>query len=175
MGLDLSIELTFYKKTRHSYDIYCSDSDIEKNTLCSIEVAYWRKAWGIRNMLLEIAQLPQYHIYNDLDFMYVCNPSILPILIKNFLIEYTNKHSDLWENSVFTNDETMNNTAANLEKIRSIITFLIDINNVDYLIELVNKFYCNQEKMCNHIVSRLREYDRDKNYYDIYIVIINSY
>lgn len=151
MGLDLSIGARLKnKKTKE--ETY-------------IDIAYWRKAYGIRNMLVEVANKYKVeHSENYEDIEIICHKKALKEIIFNLTREMGNFESNYWINSIFAPAEVRQSTIENLKRLVAFQDWLdqeidsetitsygfVDINEEDFYFE-----------------------DRDN--YKVRIEIINSY
>ena len=151
MGLDLSIGARL------------KDKKTKEETY--IDIAYWRKAYGIRDMLVEVANKYKVeHPENYEDLEIVCHKKALREIISNLSRELGNFDSNYWTNSIFEPAEVRQSTIGNL---RRLIAFQ------DWLDREIDS-----ETITAYSFVDLNEDNfifKDRDNYKVRIEIINSY
>lgn len=154
IGLDLSINANLKNKITG------------KETV--LELAYWRKAYAIRDLLVDAAN--KYKINrpeNCEDVTICCKPIALSPLISELIKELTYSNSKYWSDSVFEPADTRGNTLTNLD---SLLTFC------DWLNHECDGFTVYDR--CVEVVWGSRsdfEGFEDSYNFEIYLEITNSY
>lgn len=176
MGLDYSIEFTYYDK----------GSNVEKN---SIEIAYWRKCYAMRDTLHELANGYMYAIFAD--FYIGCKPesSVLTAVeekLTSLISQYENEKSvppiEFYD-STFKVEDTVDITKAQLLRIQA-ANRLLDIRErlekgeklTDELQKLIDT---NVDIVCSGWQARYSDMLVDvithPDLYDIMVSFYNSY
>lgn len=151
------------------YSVYLCIRDKEtKLSKWNIEIAYWRKAYGIKDVLQDIARKPLYMISYTDDYFTVCNTSVLREVIKEFISSLSDINNDMWVNSIWTPVETRDQTIKNIGTIYAAISW---IDNSDDFEAFELMFYSSADKD----TSILESYIKDKDKYEIVIAFENSY
>ncbi len=166
MGLDFSVDFEIYKKLADN------DSQEKATPVYTMEVAYWRKAYGIARRFMQEAHNSSYLLSEDWDFCCNCSCEILNNLIIILLDNLYYDDSELWTDSIFGAVDTKRYSIYNLAKLMALKDWL------SYRDEDIDSF-------------RLAKYDNDfgpgisdelyadilanPNKYEFRISIINSY
>lgn len=149
MGLDYSIDLEIRnKKTRQS--------------LIEVEVAYWRRCWGLAYELNDIARRDEFKFdekieYDADEWHFVSKPSIIPEVINSICAALPNVNALHWQNSFWEVSGARANSARELSKLIRLETFInskyeykddkgvnraeYDFDEIEYLIDLENQSY----------------------------------
>lgn len=149
IGLDLSI--------------YAKIKDKRTGQIYPVELAYWRKAYGIRRMLVTVAEhFKINHPDNYEDVQIHCNTFALDTIITNFLSALPDYDSDYWTDSIWTQTETRDIT---LDQLKTLLLF---------------KSWLNGDVDTSVVFTRLDWSDgmppiEDVSNYDICLEILNSY
>ena len=181
MGLDLSIYMKVIRKR-------------DKEEMFKTEIAYWRKAYGIRNELYYIARNEEYWVNPDeeqgQDYLTTFNSDGLRAMIETISDELSDFDSDCWTSSIWSKIETISIT---LEQLKTMCAALMYIET-GYIDEDAIREFCPtitfpifdmSEEEVNHILS-----DNDEKYetfrlfykfyqnpedYDFVFILENSY
>lgn len=149
IGLDLSI--------------YAHLKDKKTGVESTIEIAYWRKAYSIRNMLVNVAE--KYSVpspYNYGDIQIYCRTAALDEIIENLIRELTNIDSPYWTDAIWDAEETRETTLTNLNNLLIFRDWLVG--------------KCETEFMLTHCFELYDTSDCGKrNQYEVCLEILNSY
>ena len=133
-----------------------------------IELAYWRKTYGIRDELVEIVTRSPYLISTESgDVVFNCRPQIISDITERFSAALTNTHDSIWSNSIWSNIQTRDITLENLRKLFAFESFLsdeLDEDEQDYLLGISDEE-----------VLALNAWRQDPFEYMLIIEIVNSY
>ena len=111
MGLDFSIH-------------YVMHSLIEGKEVINKEIAYWRKAYGIRDRIVGYAMNNEQDIISsDDDYDFICHKEIIHDIVTRLVSELCTNNSQLWTNSVWSMITTKHETLLNLEKLVTLASF----------------------------------------------------
>lgn len=132
----------------------------------TLPIMYWRKAFGIRDLLVELAQkFPVERPYNDGGIYFDCSLAIVPILKMKLLDAMKINNHEYWTDSIWTATETR---CCTLNQLANLIAF------EDWLCG-----DCDNETLFDEL-SEL-EYERgvplkgNREDYEITMEVINSY
>ena len=127
MGLDNGIEIKNFKKDKLNeipnfiqYTKYCrEDTDV-----ADVEIAYWRKCWGIRAAILDVLNSnEEYGIKIDREDI----PKIIEVLIPFFSKEYWTKEA----NSIWEFEEYFNNMLSIMINLKWLYSYMEDNPNLE--------------------------------------------
>ena len=111
MGLDFSIR-------------YVMHSFIEGKEVINKEIAYWRKAYGIRDRIVGYAMNNEQDIISsDDDYDFLCHKEIIYDIVTRLVSDICTNNSQLWTNSIWGTITTKHETIINLEKLITLASF----------------------------------------------------
>lgn len=146
MGLDFSIDVKL--KNKQTGD--------ERN----LELAYWRKCYGIRDMIVEVAMNDRVkHKDNFQDVDIVCDPAAIHDINEHLIEELGNLNSSYWTDSIWTTFETREQTLHNLAAMLTFEDWLYgkcELNDISF------------EESPTSMLQNVGDYE-------VYLEIINSY
>lgn len=157
MGLDYSIELEI-THLKSNKKVYC------------LEIAYWRKAWGLARLFQEIAMQPQNKISNDEDFKTECYTWVLSDIIKNISVLINDPDNEVWTDSLWDSAETRYFTIKNLANLCAARDWINHTHNDD-LLPLMS--YESDGPEFNEDIYA--DFVKNPNDYEVRIVFYNSY
>lgn len=152
MGLDLFLNAKLKNKR----------TGIERN----LPIMYWRKAFGIRDLLVELAQKFQVDSPNNYgDVYFDCSLAIVPILKMKLLNAMKTNNHEYWTDSIWTPTETR---CCTLNQLANLIAFedwvCGDCDNETLFDELSELEY-----------ERGVPLDGNREDYEIIMEVVNSY
>lgn len=127
MGLDNGIEIRNFKKDKLNEipnfiqytKYYNKDADV-----ADIEIAYWRKCWGVRAAILDALHSDEeYGIEIDREDI----PKIIEALIPFFSKEYWNEEAD----SIWEFEEYFNNMLSIIINLKWLYSYMEDNPNLE--------------------------------------------
>ena len=149
MGLDLSI----YGKLK----------DTRTGKVSTIEIAYWRKAYAIRNMLVEVAMKHSiHHPENFADIQIHCRTIAIDEIIENLISELTNTDSPYWTDSIWDAHETRSTTLTNINNLLIFKDWLTGKCETEIMLKNSYDIYDNEG--CD-----------ERGCYEVCLEILNSY
>lgn len=146
MGLDFSIYVKLKnKRTGDERDF---------------ELAYWRKCYGIRDMIVEVAMNDRVkHKDNFQDVDIICDPTVIHDINEHLIEELGNLNSSYWTDSIWTPFETREQTLHNLAAMLSFEDWLYGKCELDDI-----SFEESPVGMLQNVED-----------YQVYLEVINSY
>lgn len=146
MGLDLYLDIKL--KNKRTGD--------ERN----LELAYWRKCYGIRDMLVEVAMNDRVkHKDNYADVCIICNAATIHDINEHLIEELGNLNSSYWTDSIWTPFETREQTLRNLATMLTFEDWLYgkcELNDISF------------EESPTGMLQNVEDYE-------VYLEVINSY
>lgn len=129
----------------------------------TIEIAYWRKAYAIRNMLVDVANKHLiHHPENFADVQLHCRTIAIDEIIENLIRELTDIDSPYWTDSIFDAEETRETTLTNLNHLLIFKDWLVGKCETDYMLAHCFELYDTSD--CE-----------ERNQYEVCLEILNSY
>lgn len=151
------------------YLVYLNIRDKEtKITRHLIEIAYWRKGFGIRDVVQEIVRNPVYLLDSKSDYLTISSTAVLSEIIDRFMKSFGDIENSMWVNSIFSPISTRDNTirqTANLFAAK----YWISHSEDDEAFRLMWEEY---DKVDMDIFD---DYNNNKDNYEIVITVENSY
>lgn len=151
------------------YLIYLNIRDKEtKVTKHLIEIAYWRKGFGIRDVIQEIVRKPIYLLDSKSDYITISSTAALSDIIDRFMKSFGDIENSMWTNSIFSPISTRDNTirqTANLFAAKYWISHPEDDEAFRLMWEEYNKAD----------MDIFDDYNNNKNNYEVVITVENSY
>ena len=149
MGLDLSI--------------FAKLKDNKTGEVSKIEIAYWRKAYAIRDMLVEVAEKHSiHHPENFADVQIHCRTIAIDEIIENLISELTNTDSPYWTDSIWDAHETRSTTLTNINNLLIFKDWLAGICETEVMLKNSYDIYDNEG--CG-----------ERSRYEVCLEILNSY
>lgn len=158
MGLDLSIEFKI-RDRRTGKVIHCT------------EIAYWRKAYGLRTYLVNLFRNSPYLIDSDDDFSFEASPEILTDIIRELSNKVNDIEDDCWTDSIWSPDSTRCQTLRQMSYIAGAEGWINNLEDKDLI-----DYYMDAEGNCAPIDSELfEEIINNIQDYEFRVELINSY
>lgn len=129
-----------------------------------IEIAYWRKAYAIRDMLVDVAErYKAAHPENLDDISITCYLFALDNIINNLIGELQNLESPYWTDSIWEPTITRQQTIKQIDHLLFFKDWLL--GKVDTEAMLFN---------IEHFMDDMESFGERKDY-NVYLEIVNSY
>lgn len=164
---------TFYKGvifTGLDYTISLRVKNHKEDTIREIELAYWRKCYGIRDCLHSLVEDLGKRVGDD-DYEAVCSTRHFSKIIEVLCKELTNLDSDLWTDSIWSGETIRNMTYDNLKvltQMQSIFSSPLPLQREDKFMDMVE-----DSSLSDNIIEDMALIDWEHSTFEI--VSYNSY
>ena len=140
-----------------------------KNNKYIINIAYWRKAFGVTNAMQDIARKPIHLISAEEDYLTISSTSVLKDVEKVIISNLNNLDNEIWTYSgVFTPIEVRNTSVHNLANILAAEEWITNPENED-------AYDLMWEDNASYSPSTLEDYLKNKDKYEVVVIFENSY
>lgn len=154
MGMDLEINAIVRKRENHKEAI-------------EIDLAYWRKTYGLRDKLVEMATNSSDLISADGDVIFECKPTFMTEIIACFTTALPFLNDELWQDSIWSPLETRGVTVDNLNKLLALESYFGGEVNLEELQEFLG--------LSSEETTALMKWEQDPFAYELIIEVVNSY
>lgn len=154
MGMDLEINAIVRKRENHKEAV-------------EIELAYWRKTYGLRDKLVEMAADSPDFLSADGDVIFECKPTFITEIVAYFTIAFPYLSDEVWHDSIWTPLETRGMTVDNFNKLLALESYISSEISLEELQEFLG--------LSPEETTALMKWEQDPFAYELIIEVLNSY
>lgn len=154
MGMDLEINAIIRRRENRKEAV-------------EINLAYWRKTYGLRDKLVEMATNSPLLISTDGDVIFECKPLFITEIVACFTTALPFLNDELWQDSIWSRLETRSMTVDNLNKLLALESYISSEINLEELTDFLG--------LSPEETTAFMFWERDPLAYELIIEVVNSY